>query len=516
MIQRGALRAGVAKMVSGSFGEDSTAGAFVGAFTGVVASAVIFPIAWAIGDAIMNIPGIIDSNVTGYRANIAAGERAGGGLVGKEWLERAGAAQEVFGGVKDALGEVRVSEDVMPMMRAWQAAGQDTNRPGEAERAAVMIGAISTIDNEVAQKKAYYAEQMKFLRYGTEDEQKQAAEAFQSIPRVNEIMQERYAQKAYGKGMEEIPPIQRALVADAVKAIRQIPFGQQGGYNADYIESVVQEYAEDERIKNDIRYQRTQWRIAGERGWERAKPWNPTNLREYEEDFFESTQGIREIRQKAKEQYYFVRDEETEQTWADKKARAVASGKKLPGNKTAEEYFGGTFEEYQKKVKAESIETVKRMDRFQMDKTTKFVVQQRIAEKRQEGESVEDYEKRLAIRREDLIQQAKVRAGEEPFGGKRPTPETPDYIPSKYQWTSFSGLADQMQMMWSGAPPDTGKFKQDDLDQAMNGPPAEAMDAAAAKFDAAADKIALAAEKIINDRGAGETLGDPVPMIPVS
>ncbi len=81
-IRAGALRRGVATMTSGMMG-DSALGAFASAMSGVITSAIAFPIAWAIGDAFMKLPGFLMGEREA-RGKFLAG---GGSLEGEDRLE---------------------------------------------------------------------------------------------------------------------------------------------------------------------------------------------------------------------------------------------------------------------------------------------------------------------------------------------------------------------------------------------------------------------------------------------
>jgi hypothetical protein len=403
--RQGGIRRGVAMGVTGgleNLGVGASAASLIGGFTGALASSLVLPIAWALGNAIMNIPKTISEEVDWRRYTQTLGARAASPAGGKAWNEQAALARqwaERFNvGPKNEPGD----ELIVDLMQKYQSTGRAI-APGdtaaEAERAkrarlvaSQMVG-LGLGSNATVEEAGNVARALGDLDNGDVDT---ARKQLLSLPWLREKWMERH--KNLGRRFL------REKTLDNLLGLPNDALRPGSATTPEEIHNLIQDVvATDPRVQGEITHQNQQTRILNSHwappgGWmkqfgvpdETQLPWDAQ-------------------RYLANAQMYFQSMRERNQTPTDADVSTARAG----WGRAPARGISGLWSDRELEV----TDTQKKM--------------------------LEDYARGVA-------------------GGKVPLPgfDKPDQtpapanMPSQYSWTSFSGLAEQMQMMWSGAPVD--------------------------------------------------------------
>jgi hypothetical protein len=399
-IGQGAWRRGAAQIATGALGE-SPAAAIIGGLVGGITSSIALPIVWAIGNALMQLPQHISERIDWERYVGSIGARAGKGgdskLSGKEWNKQAGIVENFFGSIYGDKHEW-LRTKVPGMFLEYQATGMNPGNPEQAARASMVAGLLEAGGLET--DSIGMMRVMKLLETGTSG---QKAEAMSQLAGRGYI---------HGRLISDIikrrrlsGPLAEYYAEEFLKKELSLPPGTTVANTPEHYSYLLEQAAQDERVKGELEMQRRQSRLTPEMGWSNLL-FGPTAI-------------------------------------------------SMPANKRE-------FVEMMSIIEKAKREGKKGILNPEEDRLFRPIIS---------FEQAESYAKRRAITRglsEDDIKElekiATAKGGSFEKFLSRSDVTTRDIMPSQYQWASFSGLAEQMQMMWSGAPADAMERSANTLD----------------------------------------------------
>jgi hypothetical protein len=396
-IGAGGIRRGVAQLTTGGLegmlGEGSKVAAAGGAMTGALVSSLALPIAWAVGNAIAKIPSQIGAAVDWRRENQELSARAGGGLAGEEWKQQAGLLKASVGYLYGDKGTAMYS-DIDKMMAVYQTTGaMNPNQIEEARQAANASFTAALLNAaKLEQSPLTLIEQIKRATTGTGEERQGAMQELGNRYYIHEGLVKEALRGRSGVGAE-------ILAEGEVKARLGYFPGMPGAYDVNHLLFIAEEQAKkDARVKGIFEKQMGEFHSGGSGGFFPSLDANtlPAN----------------------------------ERGWIT--GRREELKKYGPGGLYGP---GGRFESWGKGGVPEPKTTLRNDANAQI-----YTIQEdRIAVLE-------------AIARGQVTPAAGGGIGKFPFGTE--DVKTRGGMPAEYNWTSFSGMAEQMQMMWSGAPID--------------------------------------------------------------
>jgi len=391
----------------------------IGGMAGAIGSAIALPIGWAVGDAVLAALPRAMEHFADTRYQTSLGARTGGGLVGRELTDRAGVVRAILGHyyTTDSKGNsVSLRDQAVDTMIAFQGAGPPSaNQTLEAERNARVtlalerLAIIPAIESDPSGTAATFRKAF----YGTRGER---AAAMQELgqkeyifrPLVDEMIGER---KAEGRPVSEW-----TAEMEVRNRLGYIP-GTTGAYDPDKLLY----YAElrsrtDKRILGEFEKQDKEWRSVPDQGlMSTIFGAEETKLNARERAYFHAMQNIRkredQLRKEGKDPHDAY----------DKFDRWLA----------------------ETRAKAPSFELVQDAGDFGLGRFRRWLFNVK-----PDAPLSDEQMKRL----EDAASGTVGHPRELPFS--KPDKAADMWLLSQYHWTSFSGLAEQMQQMWTGAPQD--------------------------------------------------------------
>jgi len=417
-IGQGGWRRGTAQIVTGALGGGAMA-ELIGGFMGGVTSAIALPIAWAIGNALMNIPKFASQEVDWQRYVQSLGARATGPRGSKEWNEttaklRHFAGQYYLGSGKN---EAWGSDAILDMAGQYQEVASRRLVPGDVageqdrirymEQAALNTMALGLGPNARVQKPGEFMAAMADLKYGDTDKARNAL-----------LSQNSWIREAWFKRHENEGPrwVLEGRLASALKTPQTTAdnytrrTGRILAGSREEIEDIIQhEAATSPYVTGEMRHQTEMFRKWPRGGWGMLP--DVATLQGKERSYVEQLRGL--------EDRTDTKTGKIKPSWFD-----------MPGRRLNPP----SFEDERKKLRDWAMSEP--LGLGLMPKRTqeyhKGLTPQRIAELERlaRGEATPSTLYKDSNRKTDLV------------------------TPSQYNWTSFAGLAEQMQQMWSGAPVD--------------------------------------------------------------
>ena len=406
LIGQGQLRRGVAVGVTGMLGGGKAA-ELMGGFSGTLASSLFLPLSWALGNAIASIPATVGDRVQWQRKTEVPSAMASTDWGAENWRTAVSDSREYWGQFRSADKAEKMSDVIMDAAVAAKLAGPAI-MPGDITGEEAMAKRVGSYLNQGAalhiagiMPTSEYAAMMSEM--DTVNGVDAARKKFLSIPifgnawkqaRIDEKMNPLSADLALKQGLGT----PQSMLSDIEKRT-----GQVDSTSVTALKELAQQVVRmDPRISGVIEQQSNQWRLSPRRNWFFR---DASNLNADEEDYLDRMQR------------YQVKLSTTDFDDTDKR---TAIRKDMARYKQFETV--GVSKE-------ESIGTIDQHQHAPVLTPARAAALDRIAEA-----EAGDY-RRL------------------PGMGYGPQHETTTNARSDYQWTSFAGLAEQMQTMWSGALP---------------------------------------------------------------
>ncbi|MHC4092179.1 MAG: hypothetical protein ACYSVY_18230 [Planctomycetota bacterium] len=502
----GAWRRGGGEFFTGVFERMGVPGsAFAGGFLGSVVSSLVLPFAWALGDVVMNLPQTAGEDVVMRRERnrlLAMGgensdlrdflmgmaksipgphqytsiplierieQRSQNRGLQDAWEDSLASLEGLFSRLQTTSGEPLRDEQAR-MLRIYQSTGAyDPNQAMEAGRASqwnTMLSILSSVDPRIEQERLSLVESGKLMEYGTSQQRIQAQQQVAQNPEIRRILMERTKEKF---GLEG-PMGQRVAEAALDRMLKEDPATGLGLDPGDVSRAAFDYAAKDPRInrmwEEQITKEGGEWRMFGTRGFKR---WALPYAGELGKDDTRYLERAADIERAA-----MLAEREGKETFAHPR------------------YFGQTTRE-------EAMEGLR-------------------GERGLFGRLPSE-----PGRREELETLARGWVqGPQAWQGLGLMPEGFDqkeiggFLPARFQKTSFAGLAEAMQMGWSGAPPIRVGFPDADPDAPPGGLldlmrgagpiPAGEEDVAGGRFGAARNASAWGIASLFGLMGAGGML----------
>ena len=424
-IGQGGWRRGTAQIVTATLGGGAMA-ELVGGFMGGVTSAIALPIAWAIGNDFMNLPQRAAAEIAWQRYVSSLGSRATGGPRGSQAWNDAVAQLRHFADqyyLGAGTSEQRASKAAIDMTGRYQEVASRRLQPGDeaGERdriAAMRRDMLNTIalgmgPNARVKNPADFMAVMADLRFGDADTARKALLNQQSW--LRETWFEKH--KAEGPRWVLEQRLKQSLTtpqttADAYKQRT----GRILAGSREEIEDLIQhEVATNPYVTGEVKHQTEMFRKLPRGGF----------------GFIPDEATLR-----GKEAEYVKRMHDLESRYDPKTGERKYTSKdwRNPGAAAADMLTSPTRDKELKKLREWAMSEPLGVN---------------LLPKR-----TQEYHKSLTPQR--LMELEKLARGE--IDPKTLYPDsnrkTDLVTPSQYNWTSFSGMAEQMQQMWSGAPVD--------------------------------------------------------------
>ena len=391
----------------------------LGGFAGSIASAIALPIGWAVGDAMMNLPQLVQDRLTDTRGQRSLAARAGTGT-SKEWAEQQRLLAGFGAPYLDPQGNP-IGPQTNRWMLAYQAEAGELRTPADI-RAGGRMGA-AMVSLVASQREADPEEAMRALARLRTGDVRMQSEAMQELfarPYLRQLMvEEMMDARKLPRGT-----IGEQIAVTSIQRMMEFKPGGKLGYDPEHIAFLIERAAMENRSFGELSKQVNETRIGPWRGYLTSVvgpgPGEPT-VREwgYATAYYQAEMDERRFGAKGT---LISGSPEEQRRRADRMARGEGVNQEDVLNALSKVIGPGAIPILRDKL-------------FDVNPQNPVLTEEQMKKWRGVAETWAG------------------RPGAAPFwGGEDVKPNF--WGPSDYRFTSFTGLAEQMQQMWSGVPAD--------------------------------------------------------------
>lgn len=394
----GQWRRGVGGLVTETLGGGAIA-SLVGGMAGAIASSIALPIGWAVGNAVMQLPQFAAERVGWKRYVESIPARGGADKLGGDWLKKTEELSQFFTHLAGPKGDY-LSKQITATMLHYQAVGARAGDPKAAARASQVATLLELADIEP--ERLGLAGTLKMLATGTPKERRGALSQLAEKPYARPALIQAMIRE---KGLEE-HPYKDIIAEQLVDARLAITPGVMGAYTEKDFAIALGRAAMESRVLGEMQKQRGETWYFGPEGMVRELNFDQAGrLPSHERWYVDEIERIERARAAGENVKTPKQDRISgrQQEWDPLELRARYRGKMMAGREGP-----GAFDP----VPAERILELERIG------------------------------KAMAGNKEALAAMTGAQGEISPM----------NFMPSRFQFTSFTGLAENMQQMWGAFP----------------------------------------------------------------